>query len=125
MKPRDGGGKWRPTLGAAPRRGERTEPGVSTPGLRPQPDSPCRGDRTNVVNTHKYQVADEPYIQPRTPRFCRPYRAEPILGLIPGVETPGSVLLPLRGKSFQEPVNDFGTRVKSHVKPGRTLTAYC
>jgi hypothetical protein len=73
------------------RRDKRTQPGVSTPGTDKKMSSPA-----GAVCGGFALPNGEPDLKLT---ICRPFRACSWVGFIPGVKTPGLVLLSLRDKS--------------------------
>jgi hypothetical protein len=87
-------GQWflsRRGLSDLSRRDKRTEPGVLTPGIYKKMVRPeWAAERGFVL----------PKCRPDLKRtVCHPFRVRSLVGSIPGVKTPGSVLLSLRDKS--------------------------
>ena len=79
------------TAGKLSRRDERTQPGVSTPGSdkkMPRPVGAAEGDFALPNGEPDLKLT-----------ICRPFRECSSVGFIPGVKTPGLVLLSLRDKS--------------------------
>ena len=73
------------------RRDKRTQPGVLTPGTdkkMPRPVGAAEGDFALPNREPDLRLT-----------ICRPFRACSWVGFIPGVKTPGLVLLSLRDKS--------------------------
>jgi len=64
-----------------PRRGERVQPGVLTPGIPHHDDAPCRGTRRTEI---PYNI--RPLV---TTADLTPLQGEPFLLGVAGVETPG------------------------------------